>query len=219
MDFFDHSKSIIENITFFVQPLILLAATIGLYQLKIAKDSIKINSMRESAVLSFDLCEKNFEDITSLCNELATAMENLGIDYSKMEGLNLHDLKNVNSDNPNFKEYQKVIKNYDALHYELWCVADKLEAFAIPFIRKIADEELAYNLKFIKFFQYCNLCVAEIIISREANKTQTSIYENVIELYSIWKSRNEKETLQNQAAELLSKSNKITVKKIKPIGT
>lgn len=220
MTFFDETKSIVENLSFLSAPLVLLITILGLRQLKIAKDSIRINSQRESAVLAFTLVEKYFAEFTNLYDELIKLMQDCGINYEKLEQLNLHELDKIDIANVNYLEYQKLEANYTKLEYHIWNFADKLETFSVPFINKIADEQIAYNHEFMKFIQYCNLCSIQIIKAKNNSKNHHSVYECVIELYSIWKSRSESENVDNQLSHLLEIKRKMKTKKtIRPIGT
>ena len=219
MTFFDETKTIVENLYLLSGPMIFLIALLGLRQLKIAKDSIKINSQRQSATMAFELCEKYFVALSKIYNQIGSEMLSLKIDFKKIEKLNLDKLDDINKENENYSEYQKVLDNYDKFRYKLGALSDMLETFSIPFIKKIADEELAYNMHFLKFHQYCNLCSVHIIEIRMTHPDEKVIYENVIKLYSIWKNRYEKERIESQVISLLTKRNSIQTKKIKPIGT
>lgn len=219
MTFFDENKSILENLYLLSNPILLIIAVFGLKQIKIAKDSLRINSKRQSAILAFELIEKCFSELNGIYDQITTKMTELNIDYKKIEKLNLHSLYEIDSSNESYQEYLKVIENYDSLQYDMWKMMDTLETFSIPFIEKIADEEIAYNSEFLKFYQFCNLASVEVIKTREKRPNETKIYENVIKLYAIWKERNEKLIISNQVSSLLSRSREIKDKKIKPIGT
>lgn len=219
MTFFDESKSIIENLYLLSGPILLVIAVFGLRQIKIAKDSLRINSKRQSAILAFELIEKSFKGLSVKYEILTNKMTELNIDYKKIEKLNLHNLDKISESNENYEEYLKVIQNYSSLSFYLWEIVDTLETFSTPFMEKIADEEIAYNSEFLKFYQFCNLASAEIIQTRESRPNETKIYENVIKLYAIWKSRNEKLLINNQVSSLLSRSRQIIEKRINPIGT
>lgn len=219
MTFFDETKSIVENINFLSGFLIFIVALIGLYQLKIAKDSIKINSEREAAKLAFELCEKYIPILKKLRNELVTKMYDLDIDAEKIEKLDLHALDEIKDNNENISEFKKLLEKYDEIEDELFNLVDKLEEFSISFTRKLADEQFAYSSEFLNFYQFCNLCSVEVIKTRKERPNDKAIFEHVIELYSIWKERNEKEKIEHQVKNLLAKSSKLNDRKIKPIGT
>jgi hypothetical protein len=218
MTFFDAQKSIIENLYFISGPILFIVGIIGLWQLRIAKNSLKINSQRASAIMAFELCDKCTKEMSPLFNIVTEELTALNVDYKKIQAMGLHSLKEIKEDDPNYPEVQKLWVNMDNFPDTLSKMADLLEGFSIPFIKKIADEEIAYNREFLKFEQYCNLCAPAIIRELEEYPHQKHLYENVIELYSIWKSRNERELLDDQVSNLIIKKSKIKIQTIKPLG-
>ncbi len=219
MKFFDETTTIVENLYHLSGPLLVVISLIGLQQLAIAKNSIRITSQRESAKLAIKLCDKYFKELSNIYAELVPLFRELEIDYEKLEMLNLNTLDKIDEKAANYAEYQKAISNLGKLEYNLWAMADKLETFSVPFINGIADEKIAYNVQINKFIQYCNLCSVEIIESRNKNPHNKILYESVIKLYSIWKQRNDNEHIDHQIYSLFIKKSNIKSQGIKPLGT
>lgn len=219
MTLFDETKSILENLYFLSGPLVLIVAIFGLKQIKIAKDSLRINSKRQSAILAFDLSQKYMETIQTDYENLTDQMSELGIDYTKLEELNLPNLKLIDKKNKNYSEFEKAKKYCEDLEFAYSQILNKLEAYSVPFNNKIADEEIAYNLDVLQYISLCNLCAAGIVSYREKDGEGTLIYKDIIELYDIWKNRNEEQIIESQVSSLIIKKNLLKIKKIKPLGT
>lgn len=220
MTFFDETKSIIENLYLLSGPSLLLVAILGLRQLKIAKKSIRVNSKRQSAILTFELSHKYMEGLETDYQTLIHKMEELGIDYEKLESLNFQDITNISSDYEHYSEYEKVISHYDDLEYHFHVILNKLEAYSTPFIHEIADEEIGYNLDVFQFQQICNLCACSINLLRKNEKDNKDyILSSIVKLYKLWTERNEKHRIIGQVDRLLKKGNSIKDQRIKPIGT
>ena len=219
MNLFDSTKTIIENLYYLSGPILCIITVIALKQLSIAKESIRINSQRQSATMAYEICEKFLPDFVKSYNTVTDKMSSLGIDYLKIEELNLDKLEVIEKGHTNYSEYQKVLDHYKELEFELWNLASLVERFATPFIRKLADEELAYTHGYYHFNQICNLCCAYIIKARETDPSEKNLFENVIQLYSIWQQRYEKEKVDAKIEKLFRQRNSFNVKTIKPIGT
>jgi hypothetical protein len=220
MTFFDHSKSIVENIYLLSGPFLLIVSAFGLKQLKIAKDNIKINSKRQAITLSFDLCEKYERSLEEKCQIIERKMQELGINPNEIIQLNPSKLNHFTSEIISNNEFKKTIENYDKLSKPLTDLANELEGFSIAFVKGIADEELAYDLQFTQFYHWSVMCLTEIYMTKNLNNkpVEQILYSNLCEIYSIWKLRNEKEIIGRQVANLIKKESEIDSKTIIPIG-
>lgn len=221
MTFFDNTKSIIENLYLLSGPLLFLTSLFAIRQLKVAKDNIRVNSQRQASTMSFELCEKYEKSLENKHDVLVSKMQELDIEVEKIFELNPSSLRNLNATILNNEVFKKILANRDALSYYQIDLANELEGFCIPFIKKLADEELAYDLQFNQFYHWALLSLPEIHYTQkiETKLIQVDYYGNICELFSIWKGRNEKENIDRQVATLISKKNKIKTNKIKPIGT
>ncbi len=221
MTFFDETKSIIENIYLLSGPLLLLVSLVAIKQLKVAKDNIRINSQRQASTMSFELCEKYEKSIIKKYLILIQEMKKLGIDCEKFLSLNPSELRNLPVRITDDEQFIKLLENRDKLSTFSISLINELEAFSTPFIRKLADEELAYDLQIDQFYAWATLCMAELhyFQNKKEGLIKMDFGGNVCDLFQIWKSRNEKEDLERQVAKLNIKKNKIISKRITPIGT
>lgn len=221
MTFFDETKSIIENLYLLSGPLLLFMSLIAVKQLKVAKDNIKINSQRQASTMSFELCEKYEKPIKEKHTQLSHKMKELGIDAEKIFALNPSELRNLPKRITENIEFKKIMENRDELSSLTISLINELEGFSSPFIRKLADEELAYDLQIDQFYAWATLCIAELhyFQNKEEGLIKMDFGGNVCDLFQIWKSRNEKEDIERQVSQLNIRKNKIITKKIIPIGT
>lgn len=221
MTFFDSSKSILENLYLLSGPLLFIIGLIGIRQLKIAKDNIRINSQRQASTMSFELCEKYEKSIETKYSKLYNKLKVLNIEPDKLLELNPSSVRNLKGNIINNIEFKKILENRDEISYLIVDLANELEGFSVPFIKKLADEELAYDLTFNQYYHWAILSMSEIHYAQKVtpNLIEMDYYGNICDLYELWKSRNEKEVLERQVATLINKKNKITTNTIKPIGT
>jgi hypothetical protein len=221
MTFFDSTKSIIENLYLLSGPLLFLISLIAIKQLKVTKESIKINSQRQASTMSFEICEKYEKSLEQKHSILNLKLKELDIDSDKIFALNPSSLRNLPEKITTDNEFKKILENRNVLSYYIIDLLNELEGYCIPFIRKLADEELAYDLQFHQFYCWTTLCMTEIhyIQNKKDNLIKIDYYGNICDLYSIWKARNEKEDLDRQVANLNLQRNKINTQVIKPIGT
>ena len=216
MTFFDETKSIIENAALLSGPLLLLIGIIGLKQLNIARKSLKITSVRDAAKFSFQITEDYAPKFEQAYQDLLVALKKHNIEKFNGEIVDF-----------SFEEYNKLDDkwrkqwddNESKLENDLIGIANLLEGYAIPFMKKIADEDIAFNIDCYVYFQLTNACYPFIV--KKHNTDKLNLYScNTIELYQRWKQKikhlhNEKEL--SIAKEKIKKQKKIIP--IKPIGS
>jgi hypothetical protein len=216
MTFFDEQKSIVENAALFSAPLLLIIGIIGLKQLNIARKSLKITSVRDAAKFSFQITEDYDEKFEKAYQALLTSLRKYNIE--KFDGI-ITDFS--------IEEYHKLDENWRTqweenehnIDWHLTKVANLLEGYAIPFIKKIADEDIAFNIDCYVYIQLTTLCYPYIV--KKHNDDKLNLHScNTIELFLRWKMRienlhNEKELLN--AKEKIKRQEKIIP--IKPIGS
>jgi hypothetical protein len=185
MTFFDETKSIIENIALLSAPLVLFISIIGLRQLQIAKNSLKITSARDAAKLSFEITKEYDEKFNQAYYNLAKAMQKNGI--PEFEGI-ITDftITEYNKLDKNLRD--KWEKNYSKIEIEFIHLTNLLECYSISFVKKIADEDIAFNIDCYLFLQLTELGYPYIIKKHNEDKINLSCL-NTIQLYKIWKSR------------------------------
>jgi hypothetical protein len=217
MEFFDSSKSIIENIYFLSAPILLIVAIIGLAQIWVAKYTLKISSKREAALFSFDLCEKYMASTDEIYQTILENLSELKIDYRKIEKTRLDNFTDTEIRSLLSEQYDLISNNYENLKGAFINLLNELERYSLPFISKIADEQIAYDNECINFIHKVKLSSFFIFKSRELRETNL-MFENTTKLYAIWHDRLNANTLDEEISDLKDKRSKIKPKKINPIG-
>ena len=195
----------------------MLVSIFGLIQIWIAKQTLKINSKRDAALLSFQLGEKYMPKISSLYQKIGAQMIELKIDHLKLESIpiknfNDQELKSLLKD-----QYDLIASNYSTLKVNFYKLLDELENFSLPFITKIADEEVAFNNECLNFLQKVRLA-AYFIVKERAEMNLEIYYDNTTKLYAIWSERFEALKIDAQIGNLKETRSKIKPKKINPLG-
>lgn len=216
MEFFDSTKSIVENLYLLSGPLIFLIGIIGLVQLKLTKKAIIISSQRSSAQLAA-------EQVEMYNNNIIPMQDNLFIERSKEKVSKI----SYKQGEFNRKSIYALLGEDTAKKYSFESgrlktaipflrVINAMEAFSIYFIKGVADEEIAFSSVGQTFCDTIKSLHFDIAIVKT---DEDAAFQNTIELYKLWSSRIEKNNLFNKKEQLTNELNKIFDKKIPPIGT
>lgn len=199
MELIDHSKSILENIYFVSGPILALLGFFIFYQILLAKRAIvvaeqqlieaknqlNIISKREAASIAANQIEVFINKIIPSNNEL----------FLKKESLNFPKC-NVDVKSFYFEDFReadlKFLKDFTGKMIELdnvdvQCV-NLLEGWATYFIKGVADEEIAFSSLGKIYCGIVESCHPHIAFFRKRNSLY-NYYDNLVELYQIWKSR------------------------------
>lgn len=214
MEFFDSSKSILENIYFLSGPIIALFAVAGVFQLFLTKKAIKINSQRESANIAAQQVREYSTNIIPLINKYNFALRKEKI---KPVDIELGPFRRSYLEKKLGKERVREIQ-IERLRTTIFLLEmlNSLEAFATYFTKGVADEEIAYP-SIGKTF--CFTIESHFFDIGCCRKEEDYSYQNIIELYEIWKGRMKKEKLTKQQKEILKELMNIKSDTVKPIGT
>jgi hypothetical protein len=242
MEIIDTSKSLIENLYFLSGPVLASLGFFILYQIKLAKKSIMLAdqqlkeaknylrtiSKREAATMSAKQIEAFIEITIPIGNELDSKRKE--VDFPKFEGkiINFTNDEVFSWDIAFTKSYFEKMPSLDNIDLKL---INSLEAFATYFTKGIADEEIAFSSIGRVYCGYVETYYPIISLLRGSKQPQ-KYYNNLIELYRIWKSRFEKfqievelekskEKIKEEIIEferIKEKASK-TTKTIKPVGT
>jgi hypothetical protein len=205
-----------------ISAIALKQISIAKKQIIIAKDSIKTTSRRETAVFTAKQCEVfGNEIITFYCDNVfgLCNQRKLKLFIMPSEESNIFDVKYtkwLKDNSVHFKENKDITENIlDLLNH--------LEAFAIYFMHKICDIDIAYLPVASTYVDIVEKISPFICISRNAESPNS--YTNLLALYKIWKTNITKEKLKRKH-DILSKQMKETLEQasclkevsIKPIG-
>jgi hypothetical protein len=216
---FSYIRDITEVIYFISGIGLLIVGCYALKQIKIAKKSIQINSLRDSALLSAKQCERfakiYLPEISKIRNDIR--MKKLITFKGPVE--NFDDAKDFFE-----KELTKAFfskwggqANIPFVS-EILTLLNDLEAFSLYFTKKIADEEMAFQSLATVYCSFLeDIGFPFIMFSRKSSGKK--LYSNILELYVLWKDRITAEQLETKFDKLLDEYSKIVPRKIKPTGT
>jgi hypothetical protein len=99
---------------------------------------------------------------------------------------------------------------------------NSLEAFAIPFVAGVADEDLGFQETAMAFCQVVRLCMPAFFHQRNIGAAR---YESAIKLFTLWNNRlvanaivPTKKHMDNVAKQMDELTKSVAKEKIKPIG-
>ncbi|MDD2382853.1 MAG: hypothetical protein PHN18_01545 [Sulfurospirillaceae bacterium] len=193
-------KEILNILYLLSGPFIAIFAYFALQQIKVAKESISINSTRDSLKLTAEQVKYYNNIIIPLQNEFNTYIKSIGTKAFQAKA---------------FIPDKAFDTNFEGIVRKLVPLANEIESFSLYFTSGVASEEQAYHSL---SFTYCSN-IGEILplISEVANGKHA--YTATAELYSIWQNRNENENLLKNKSEIDVRLSSIKAKCIKPIGT
>lgn len=215
MEFFDSSKSIVENLYLLSGPILTLLATAGVVQLFITRKTLIINSKRDAANLAAQQIKDYSDRIIPRITKydyilLKENIENIKIEIGDFNIEYLNQKLGEKKVNEILKERLKFVS--------FWLdVLNPMEAFATYFTKGVADEEIAFSSIGRTYCYSVENYFFEIANCR--NLKDDNSFQNLIDLYKIWKERLKKNQLTKEQEELLVKLHQVKETKIEPIGT
>ncbi len=210
----DAIRSILELTYFASGPLLFIVACIGLYQLKIAKDTARLNARRDSLRLAASECDYYHRQIIPLLNALDTAIQENGIVFFErsevdVQGETIRVRPNLAKD-----ELVKELEKLMTIIKETTEVFNAMEAFALFFVSGVADERVAFSSV---GKTYCN-SVKQYLPDLVPISQDGEYYQNIIKLFLIWNTRFEKQQLLKDKGRIEQQLAKVRDKFIRPFG-
>jgi hypothetical protein len=216
MEFFDSTKSIVENLYLLSGPILTLLAVAGVIQLFLTKRTLVISSKRDAANLSAqqlkDYSERIIPTMTKYDFSLRKdKLQTVNIEISDfdvnylIEKLGEEKVREIR-----LERMKYLVNQLNALN--------ALESFSTYFTKGIADEQIAYSAIGRSFCFTIEHYFFEISCCRNS-KVNDKSFQNTIDLYNMWKSRLKKEILTKEQEEILKRLNNINDEVINPIGT
>jgi len=201
MTFFDCSKSIVENLYYLSGILLTISLLIGIYQLYLTKRVFKITSKRAAAEIAVKQIDIFTDKIVPLLNNLFEAEKKHGITKPKIEIRSFtrkHLVEKLKDSE--FKRIKTEREKVMLLSIE---TLNSLEAFSVYFVKKCADEEIAYSALGRTFCESIEGLYFDISFLRPEGREDS--FQNIIDLFKIWNKRlkieklnTEKEVLNQQ---------------------
>ena len=212
-NWFGPLKQTLELLYFASGITIAVAAIWGLKQLRITRDIARINAKREALKFAAERCQYFAERAVPLQLKMFTEYNRLGLTFLSTETqwsiMNGEIVKYYFDTRLLDSEVPKLV---ELVVYYL----NALEAFAIPFVAGVADDDLGYQETAIAFCRVVKMCMPAFFQMR---RTGVSRYESIIKLYETWNKRLLADSIVpgiNSTEELLTFVDR---EKVKPIGT
>lgn len=202
------------EIAYFISGIVIaITALIALYQIKIAKNTLTVQSKRDALSLTANQCSHYASMIIELQNKLyeKRVSEKCTFFDSSYWEVNTDGksiiVRNVLNGAPSLDEVDLVSK-------ELLVVVNAMESFAIYFTSNVADESVAYKSVGKTFISTAETYMPWIILCYKTD----GYFSNIVELYVIWKNRKKQEELKTKMQYLKNELDKSILKPEKPIG-
>lgn len=207
----DVIKDIIEVISFISTIGLLVVAIYGLKQLKISKDTAKIAAQRDAVKSANEQVKNYLEVVIPEGNRLFELVEAKKITSFKKSSFEL----NADSVDVTIKpDTNKFSSDIISIVGEMTHYLNLLEAFSTFFTSKLADENIAFKSVGMT---YCK--AVERYMPVIATLGGKYYYQNIIELYRLWRERIDENDLKLEKADIEKRLEKKNGKIILPIGT
>lgn len=208
-----NQHSLLEIVYFLSNIALAIIAAVALWQLKIAKDDIRLRSKRESATLAASQCQRFTDKIIPIANDLDIEFGKLSLSsYSSELKLKYQQLSEED-----LTLMRKIVKESIPALNKIISMITSLESFSIFFINEIADEQIAFTSTGHNFCNYVKKYSPFIALLRKDEPLHN--FQNTVELYNIWSSRLARQQITDEIDILKSQLEKKSDKSIKPLGT
>jgi hypothetical protein len=210
MNTVDALRPVLELIYFAAGPVIAVLAAIGLWHIKVTKDSTRIAARRQALALAAEQCERYQRTIVPLQNTLDNAIAGKGITFLARAEVTVEANRvRVKFNNPN-EFYDQMME----IATEMLPVVNSMEAFAVYFMSGAADEKVAYSCVGASFCYYTKKVLAQI-----APFHDTGHFHNLLRLFLLWNARSECEKLLRERQLVEEKLRSVDNTFIAPVGT
>jgi hypothetical protein len=192
-------------------PVLVIIGLIALYQIILAKRTLRVTSQRESACLAAQQCEKMAHEIVPINDNLIKQLVEQKIPYYQGP---------VDFNNANLKSNKVALVFISQCDKDLnkiitiLKILNSLDAFSLYFMKGVADEEIAFTSVGSTFCSIVKIFSPFIAL---LNQDQHA-YLNIQALYNIWSQRIEKMKLQDQLSSIRESIDKIVDEGPTPIG-
>lgn len=211
--FMNEIKDYIEFSYYLSGIVVAIVAIVALYQIRIAKQAIVIQSKRHALTLTAEQCNYFSTDIMRLANDLykkrvevKCSFFDLGKWTVDTEGEKI--ILNSSEDiAPDICEIENVVD-------EVVILLNSIESFSVYFISGVADEEKAYIYVSNSYINTVEQMMPMILFSNE----NLGHYSSIVELYIMWKNRKKHEVLTLKLNDVYDKIGKNVLKGKKTIG-
>lgn len=213
-------RAILELLYFAAGVVIAVAAIWGLKQLKLTKEIFRTNTRRESLRFAAERCQYFAEQTVPAWTRMYAEYKRLNLTFlTKPSDWKIEDGEIVKH---NF-DPRLLATEMAALDVSIVNFLNSVEAFAIPFVAGVADEDLGFQETAMAFCQVVRLTVPAFFHQRSVGAGR---YESTIKLFALWNKRlvanalvPAKKHMDNLAKQMEEITKAVEKDRIKPIGT
>ena len=208
-------RLVLELVYFTSAPLLVVIASIGLWELKIAKDTARLHATRHSLSLAAERCEYYHSSVEAHMNELNAAVERHGGTLLEKAEVTVRGQEIQVKLNLGKKEMREELDKFMKIVPEICLAFNALDAFAVFFTSGVADERVAYSCVGATFCNTVRSHLPSILILNQ----EGSNYQSIIELFTMWNNRAEAEQLMRSRESIQSELDGLDDSFIRPVGT
>lgn len=191
---------------------LVIIAAIGLRQLTIARENAQMNAKRESFRLAAEQRAYYSHHVIPLLNKLDAAIRAKGITFFSNASVEVRG-EEVKINSPMTPADAKALLT---IAPELTEAYNALEAFGLYFTSGVADEQVAFSAVGTTYCYSVRKLLPDLV--RMATDKKAKYMNHVLELFFLWNSRFEAETLQAEKRRIDAELSGVTGKFIRPIG-
>jgi hypothetical protein len=208
---FETLRAILELLYFVAGIVIAGAAIWGLQQIRLTKQIAIKNAKREDLKFAAERCQYYAEKCVELETKALSEGRQLGLSLFTTPVQFEIEEGEIVKHNVNL---QVAGQQVSRMSISLVAYLNSLEAFAIPFVAGVSDEELGFQETAPAFCSGIRQSIAALVVLR----TSGYRYESCIKLYECWSKRLKVEDIKKKMKELEKQSKATDTPKIKPIG-
>lgn len=190
------------------------------FQVLLSVRDIKTRSKREAGALALQQAEFFCEKIIPQFGEISDIFEKKGRKlvryplsrFTRQEYISERKRANY------FPQIFELIGGDDELLTKVVSLENRLESYALSFISKMADGEIAFMATGDAFLGIIEYMSVFICIGREDEESNRSS-RSVVQLYSLWSDKKKREDMGLQVRKMKEELAKVGSKVMKPVGT
>ena len=211
-EWFAKMRAVLELLYFLAGVVIAVAAVWGLEQLRITRRIARRNAEREAVKFAAERCQYFADYAVPAGGKFFGEYNRLGLRFLDPAKFNVRqgeiveynfDLKRLAAQIP---PIINLLANY----------LNTLEAFAIPFVARVADADVGFRETALAFCQGVKLMMPALFYMRQ---TQSARYESTIRLYELWNKRLQATSAAQAIKPMQELIRSADNERIRPMGT
>jgi|SRR5580692_724068 hypothetical protein len=178
--------NILQGLYYMAGIAIAVAAFIGLGQLSLTREIAKTNAKREALKFAAERCQYFAEHTVPEHSKMALAYGRLRLNF--LTSNPRWQIVNGEIVNHNFDAAAQAVQDAEVPRFmtELVSSMNCIEAFAIPFVAKVADDDIGYQETALGFCEQVKQLMPAIFYMRRKNMAR---YESAVRLFDRWNRR------------------------------